>query len=435
MCFFSSLLVSWCAIFIVSSAASILPSATRELAPKLIEPIPPTEDPFYTAPRGYESKPPGTILRIRHAPGNLTSVIENCSAAYNIVYRTTNSLYKPAFAVTTLFIPTQPASYPYIDPSCDDTTLESALLSYQIPYDTIDLNDSPSFSLYSTNYTDIPQALGKGWFVNVPDFAGPLPAFLAGVLEGHGTLDSVRAALSTQVGISAKPRYAMWGYSGGSIASEFASELQQKYAPELKFAGMAIGGMPVNITSTLIMSSGGLFAGLVPAGMLGLTNQFPEAQKYLLSQLKETGPFNRTGFLAVRDMPEDEALLAYGGQDTFDYFVNGQAILNAPILKAILESNGNMGDYGKPLMPVFAYKAINDELSPVADSDLLIEWYCSKGVDIVYQRNTVGGHEAEATNGDAAAFAWLDAVLNGTYTVQSGCTVQNVTQDTTSSPI
>lgn len=82
------------------------------------EPIPPLQDPWYTAPRGFEKKRPGTVLRIREAPGNLTSLATDCSAAYNILYRTTGSRYQPDWAVTTIFVPAAPAA---------------ALLSYQIP--------------------------------------------------------------------------------------------------------------------------------------------------------------------------------------------------------------------------------------------------------------------------------------------------------------
>jgi hypothetical protein len=45
-----------------------------------------------------------------------------------------------------------------------------------------------------------------------------------------------------------------------------------------------------------------------------------------------------------------------------------------------------MGYHGVPSMPVFVYKAIQDEFSPVADTDTLVERYCGVGANI-----TVGG--------------------------------------------
>ena len=51
-------------------------------------PVPPSKDPFYTAPDGYQNAAPGAVLRVRSAQG-LAKVIDNCTAAYNILYRTT----------------------------------------------------------------------------------------------------------------------------------------------------------------------------------------------------------------------------------------------------------------------------------------------------------------------------------------------------------
>lgn len=96
---------------------------------------------------------------------------------------------------------------------------------------------------------------------------------------------------------------------------------------ELGFVGMAIRGMPVNISSRFLLSSGGAFVGLVLAGLPGITNQFPEAKALILNQLKENGPFNRTGSLSLLNMPEEEALVTYVGLETFNYFTRNEAIM------------------------------------------------------------------------------------------------------------
>jgi hypothetical protein len=187
-------------------------------------PIPPSQDPFYTAPANYESAVPGEILRIRVAPGNLTSIIGNSSTAYNILYRTTNTRYKPSWAVTTLFIP----FFNTTSSTPNGTAVGGALLSYQFPYDSVDVDASPSYAFYSDplgSWSDVSLALGRGWYVNVPDYEGPTASYTAGVQEGHATLDSVRAVLSSGFGVAADARYALWGYSGGSIASEWAAEV------------------------------------------------------------------------------------------------------------------------------------------------------------------------------------------------------------------
>ena len=90
----------------------------------------PSEDPFYNSPPRYENASPGAILRMRKAQG-LPTLIANCSAAYNILYRTTDSNYKPSWAVTTLLTP-QTTSFP--NPTMNGSTAASGsvLLSYQI---------------------------------------------------------------------------------------------------------------------------------------------------------------------------------------------------------------------------------------------------------------------------------------------------------------
>jgi hypothetical protein len=134
--------------------------ATLHATDILSKPLPPSQDPFYAAPAGYENAKSGTILRIRLTPGNLTKVTGNCSAVHNMLYRTTNSLYQPSWAVTTLFTPTL------------NSPSVNALLSYQIPYNSADVDASPSYSMYSATLrpADILLTLGLGWYVHVPDF-------------------------------------------------------------------------------------------------------------------------------------------------------------------------------------------------------------------------------------------------------------------------
>ena len=403
------------AVMALVTAVCAAPTSTSQ-------PIPPKQDPWYSAPAGWENAAPGDVLRSRPAPGNLTEVVGNCSAAHNILFRTTDSNGNPTWAVTTLFTPE-----PLVMSACDMPPKSfGALLSYQIPYDSADLNDSPSFQLYDEPPADISDALARRWFVNVPDFEGPLASFTAGVMSGHATLDSVRAVRSASLGVAENARYAMWGYSGGALASEWASELQPSYAPELNFAGAALGGLTPNVTSVMMACNGQLEAGLIPEGNVGLVTQHPPASKVLMSSLKSSGPHNKTGFLVVRDITFDQAVLQYAGQDIASYFTDGFGFLENPAVQKAISADGLMGYHGVPKMPIFAYKAIGDEVSPIADSDNLVTKLCNSGASISYQRNSVGGHVAEATNGEASATDFLESVLSGTYHTK-GCQVHNVT--------
>ncbi|KAF2161459.1 hypothetical protein M409DRAFT_28189 [Zasmidium cellare ATCC 36951] len=415
-----------CLIFLLTSlteAASLQP-VPRQVSPGI--PIPPRQDPWYTAPSDWEYRQPGEVLRIRRAPGNLTSVF-NASEAFNILYRSTDTNYRPAWAVTTLFIP--------------KTGNHSALLSYQIPYNTPDVDASPSYAFYappSTQglvYTDITGALSRGWYVNVPDHEGPLASFACCVQEGHATLDSIRAVKNQFQGwsLSNNTRIALWGYSGGSIASEWAAELQVQYAPELKIDGAALGGLVPNLTAALPnLYDGSYFAALIPSALLGLATQQPFIRQYVDSELKPSGQYNATTFDSIRNMDILSAFNFFANQTMTNYFRSGIQFFSNPTFLDILARDSNMGEHGVPQMPLFVYKAIQDEITVVADSDAIVERYCQARVSILYERNTVGGHLAEETNGDARAFEWLAQVLSGMLE-QSGCTVRNVSLNVTDS--
>ncbi|KAH6871198.1 secretory lipase-domain-containing protein [Thelonectria olida] len=383
-------------------------------------PLPPSEDSWYTAPAGYEKTEPGTVLRLRPALGNLTQITGNTSASYNILYRTTDSQYRPAWAVTTLFIPE-------LGPNSTAQLMfnQSVLVSYQVPYDSADINASPSYSLYSTQAPHpIGASLGLGLFVSIPDFEGQLASFTAGVFSGHATIDSIRAVLSLGLGLNTtSPRVALWGYSGGALASGV------QYAPELSetIVGAALGGLTPNITSVLESISGADWAGLAPGSILGLSSQYPEVQEYLISQLKTSGPHNKTGFLAAEDMDVNETFLTYAGDNITDYFKNGMATFLDPKVQTIINRDGIMGYHGVPQVPIFAYKAIHDEISKVADTDILVERYCQVGANILYQRNSIGTHTEDFLYSLPAAAEWLAAVLTGSQ----GCTTQNVTRNST----
>ncbi|KAL2371479.1 hypothetical protein RJZ57_004082 [Blastomyces gilchristii] len=96
-------------------------------------------------------------------------------------------------------------------------------------------------------------ALNQGWWVMVTDYKGLHSQLAAGPQSGYATLDSVRVVLNEgrKIGLAADVRYAIWGYSGGSLAGGSAAELQPPYAPELHFTGAALGSIIVNITSVV----------------------------------------------------------------------------------------------------------------------------------------------------------------------------------------
>lgn len=407
------------ATFTAASARVVRRQATSSTSP-----IAPSQDPWYTAPNGFANYPPGTVFKVRDAPG-LVTAIANVSAAYNILYRTTDSQYHPSWAVTTLLLPSS-------SNATNGTARTRKFLSYGLPYDSADLDASPSYALYTGGGVfgtgEISTALGRGWAVGVADYEGPLASFTAGVQSGHATLDSVRAVFACpefHFNFN-KTTYALWGYSGGALASEWATELQVQYAPELKFAGAALGGLTPNVSSVLLTINGTLYAGLAPSGILGLASQYPELAKYVEAQLFPTGLYSAAKFNMAKNYTLVQSIGAFAGQDISKYFKDGFDTLDAPIAQKVINSDGVMGYHGVPQVPIFAYKAIGDDISVIADTDTLVNRYCGVGATINYQRNTVGNHATELNNGRARALAFLDKIFAGTYNA-TGCQISNVT--------
>jgi hypothetical protein len=275
-------------------------------------------------------------------------------------------------------------------------------------------------SEYGPNLLDITAALGRGWFVSLPDYEGPSGNLGLGVLEGYATLDNVRAVLELaradpDIRLSPEAKYAMWGYSGGSLATEYAAELQQVYARDLDFAGVVVGGVLAEFLNTMFLLSASEFAANDVNSLVGSTlGGFPDQRAFLVSKLKTTGPYNATTFLAVQNMSFVEAFLTFRGQDISEYFVYGWDDIFSPGIQEMYDIQGRMGSHGVPRMPLFVYQAIGDQFCAVGWTDALMAKYCKSGANIQYERNEIGDHLTEYQNGHTRALDWLESVFNGT---------------------
>lgn len=385
----------------------------------------PLDDPFYVPPDGFESTAPGSILRYRTPPYPIAAfslVKVNLAASYQILYRTTNSFGDAVATVSTILIPH----------NADFTKL----LSYQVAEDSSYPNCSPSYAFQLDAATDgvigliMPQlefvfitaALEKGWVVTVPDHLGTKSAFLANNLSGQATLDNIRAALASTefTNISPDATITMWGYSGGSLASGFAAELQPTYAPELKIAGAALGGTVPKILPVIDATNKGLFTGLIPAGIQGLANEYPSAAQLIAENVlpSKAAAFNKTQTLCLAG-----DITTYIGQDIYSY-VSDPNIFTGPVATALLDANA-MGQH-VPGIPLYIYKSAGDEVSPVDNTDELVsQIYCPGGARVQYLRDELSEHASMAILGAPDAFIWLEARMNG-EPVDAGCSTSTV---------
>ncbi|TVY85267.1 Lipase A [Lachnellula suecica] len=414
-------------IKIVATAVLALFSATVLASPPNARDVllPPSHDPWYSHPSGFENASPGTILQYRTPPAGVAdfgTIPLNLKSSHQIQFRTTNSQGKPDTAITTLLVP--------------NGGNVSRLVSYQDIQDASYINCAPSYAIQvgsSWNNTFSKDSsifegglLAQGFIVSIPDYQGTEAAFSSGLQAGQATLDSIRAVLSSSsiTGISSHDvDVTMWGYSGGSIATGWAAELQPSYAPELKIAGAAIGGTVSNLHNTILLINEGEYAGLGLAGLWGMYQAYTSELKPLMDQ--ELFPENRTECEKPRTHCAGADFKIFDGKDVFSYFKSGKEVLNAPQLKKIIEETGIMGRHDVPQIPLYFYKAKGDEVSSIKDNDDLVQHYCDSGVaSLHYVRNAEGSHTSESLVGSGGALAFLKGRFDGVAPVQ-GCKTDN----------
>jgi hypothetical protein len=345
----------------------------------------PSKDPFYTAPAGFAKKPDGTILRTREVsvPG-----LVSAAAAYQLQFRSESATDKPIAAVTTVLVPRDPAAGP------------RRLLSYQTAEDSLSLKCAPSYTIQmptaGTTQGEEDQiievALAKGWDVDVPDYEGPQSEYAVGPIEGHITLDGIRASehFAPADLAGAKTEVGMMGYSGGSIPSIWANSMARKYAPSLHLVGDAVGGIVPDPIENLAEVNGGIFAGVIVAASIGVDRAYPALD--LNSLLNATGR-------------RIEATDAVDGDGCSGGVVNSplstvKTLSNYPTAAAleavprVREAFGHLDLINDAVgeAPSYFFNEIHDEIAVIGPVEQLFAANCRRGAKIDFVKSNTGEH-------------------------------------------
>ncbi|WP_158726713.1 lipase family protein [Tomitella fengzijianii] len=343
-------------------------------------PTPVRDDPFFSYPDDPEQlagRDDGEVIRHRRAgtvqiglPGN---------RLHQFMFRSDNAHGEPIAATASLLVPDRPWNGPGPRP----VVVNAAAI------DSLGATCTPSYALVHKPFEfEIPPftatMLDSGFAVLVPDHEGPRMAYAAGILAGHIVLDSVRAMRRLpalpRTGIDEDSRLALTGYSGGAIAAGWAAQLQPVYAPEVDFAGAAIGGVPADLSLLPKTMNGTLGSGLFIAASFGLAREYPR----LLTSLNDFGQ------TLARSPAKDlcaKALMASGIAmqriETFTY----PGVLDSPGVRAVMAEN-RLGGV-PPETPVMLFQAssaafLGDEWIPESGVTTLRDEWCAMGTDVVY---------------------------------------------------
>lgn len=392
----------------LASAALATAGAATAATPAL-----PTGDPFYRYSRPLAHIAPGTVLRSRRI-ALVGSSSSNPVTAAQVLYRTTGELGQPTVTVATVILPAAPAAKP------------TKLVSYQTAYDALGAQCDPSYSLAGGagdaiarfQETYFLSYVKSGYAVVVSDYEGENLDWDAGQESGYGTLDGILAAehylhmrpKSTPVG--------MEGYSGGSIATEWAAELQPAYAPSLHVVAAAAGGVPVDFFHNLAYINGSpVWSGVIPASIVGTSRSVglklgPALSAYGLKVTRQVAHECINSFLG-----------AYPGLTVQKLFQRRYSnVLKLPSFVA-LSDHLIMGS-GTPKAPIFLAvgnsDGTGDGVMVARDVQQLAYQYCRRGVSVQFAEYTGKDHYLAALAFEPAANAYLQQALSGKR-VTNGC--------------
>lgn len=367
---------------------------------------PPSQDPFYHAPSGFESSTPGSILRLRKTPYRYQFPLEELiDQGHQILYRTTDTFGQPTIAVATILVPASPdvsklyVYQPFTVSACADCAPSYAALADDAP-----INNNYDRMMTFTHRLVIAAALSQGWMVTVTDHEGPDAAFMANLRGAHAVLDGVRASLASNVvtGISPTAQVVLMGYSAGSSPTALAAEIQAAYAPDLErnLLAVAIGGLLPSVAAVMDFL---VFDWTVAASMWGLAREYPVVHRRLLENLRlESGAqaqFKDLGKLCAGDLINEI------GNSTWRSYFTSMDFLNASDVQQIFRQNSLY--QGAPGVPVFVYESAHDNTSPNVEIDRLVSWYCAAGTQVEYRKFEMDTHRSLALYGHLQALAWL----------------------------
>lgn len=382
----------------VCSAITLAP-VSAHAAPAYAIPDP---DLFYAAASGdIATKQPGEVLASRPMP-NLPLFPE--TSIWQVKFRSTNSEDHPIAATAILLLPNRHSPNP-------------PLLSYQHIINGLSPQCAPSRVLYSSDpnlaVKEAPSlnvVLQRGWAVLLPDHLGPTAAYGAAKLGGMITLDAIRAIQHVPaLGLSESP-VAMAGYSGGGMATAWAAALAPTYATELKFVGVAAGGVPMNITKMARMLGDNPHPafGLAMAAAIGLEREYPDRFP-ISNQLNARG-------IAIRDSIVNGCtndILANGAGHSVPELAATLQLTSDPKAWAVGDENSLELYPGVPTAPIFEWHSPTDALIPVDSIDNTIRRYCAAGAQVQSELFPSPDHLTTAVLGLPAALDYLDQRFHG----------------------
>jgi fermentation-respiration switch protein FrsA (DUF1100 family) len=248
--------------------------------------------------------------------------------------------------------------------------------------------------------------LTEGWVVAATDYEGlgtpGLHPYVAGVSEGRGTLDAVKAARQLPTG--AGTTTVLWGHSQGGHAALFAHQLAEVWAPELDVVGTVAGAPATELPLIAVALRDSPYQGYLAMAAAGLNAAHPEAALDLV--------LTDDAIARLAVMEEGCTAQVFAAFDGLDYDEVAKAEpTDVPVWREVLEANDP--GHVRVDVPLLIIHGEADEQIPVVASQLLFERLCGLG-QVVERRTYPGiGHAEVIGPSFDAMFDWMRARVAG----------------------
>lgn len=382
--------------------------------------IDPQADPFYEPPANWEDKPLGHIYRWREV--NVKAIMDfKIKKAYQLLYRTSYvNESEPTTSVTTILIPYN--------------AQKDKLVAYGDWEDANGPTCAPSYALQKgifgpdtsvvLNYALMLPFLQAGYPVAIPDKEGRKNAFASGFVEGHQTLDAIRAIVKfDKMKFTKNVRVVGSGYSGGAIQIGWAASLMPVYAPEIPVVGWYYGGTPTNLEALAKKLNKGLWAGFLIAGFTSIADTYSSFKKFL-HKVGTPELLNGMQFVREHCLSDNNNQFPFADLMSKKYTSLGDQIFEAAPIKEVFKKLQMGRDPSlTPNVPVLMQHGVSDE---IADYNAAINSYtdwCGHGANIQLTEyiNPVAAHALTAITGIPSSFLWLKDRLDGKEVDFKGC--------------
>jgi pimeloyl-ACP methyl ester carboxylesterase len=365
----------------------------------------PRNDPFYEPPADLAQHRPGALLRSRPVRlGFLGLIPQPNLRAWQLAYRSTNLHGEAELAVTTVILPPVTAN------------ARRGLVAYQCAIDAVSDRCFPSYSLRMGVVVPgalppfelilITSMLERGFVVSIADHEGRKGSFAAPREPGHRVLDGIRASLAfNELGLPPETATAVFGYSGGGMASAWAAEMAPTYAPELHLVGAVLGSPVGDPGEAFIKLNHTFFAGLPAMVVAGLIQIYPDLAQMIRAHSSQEG---LTRLEKLKNLSTTSAVLRHRNDDFDDYLEVPLAdVLARPEVLHVF--NDLRLGHRTPDCPLLVVQAVHDQIIDVQDVDDLVNRYTEGGATVQYVRDRSSEHIAMMVIAYPLMMSWLEA--------------------------